>query len=71
MATALPPPPPVNETGSAVWQDWFFKLRQVVQGVIGNGVIPPEYADDTAAAAGGLPVGGLYKTGSILKIRVT
>lgn len=29
-----------------------------------------EYADDTAAATGGVPVDGLYRTGSVLKIRV-
>ena len=29
------------------------------------------YTDDTAAAAAGVPVGGLYRTGSILKIRVS
>ena len=27
------------------------------------------YADDTAAAAGGVPLNGLYRTGSALKIR--
>jgi len=30
-----------------------------------------DYADDTAAAAGGVAVSGLYRTGSILKIRVS
>lgn len=30
-----------------------------------------DYADDTAAAAGGVPLGGLYRTGSAMKIRVT
>lgn len=30
-----------------------------------------EYADDAAAAAGGIPVGGLYRTGSVVKIRVS
>jgi hypothetical protein len=29
------------------------------------------YADDTAAAAGGVAVGGLYRNGSVLMIRVT
>lgn len=29
-----------------------------------------DYADDTAAAAAGVPVSGLYRTGSALKIRV-
>lgn len=28
------------------------------------------YADDTAAAAGGVPVGGLYRTASAVKVRV-
>lgn len=30
-----------------------------------------EYADDTAAATGGIPIGGIYRTGSALKIRVS
>jgi hypothetical protein len=30
-----------------------------------------DYADDTAAAAGGVPVTGLYRTGSAIKIRVS
>ncbi len=30
-----------------------------------------DFADDAAAAAGGIPVGGLYRTGSIVKIRVS
>lgn len=29
-----------------------------------------DYADDTAAAAGGVPVGGVYRTASALKVRV-
>lgn len=29
-----------------------------------------DYADDTAAAAGGVPLGGAYRTGSVLKVRV-
>ena len=35
-----------------------------------NIITPEEYADDTAAAAGGLAVGDVYRTGSILKCRV-
>lgn len=30
-----------------------------------------DYADDTAAAAGGVPVTGLYRTGSAVKVRVS
>lgn len=35
-------------------------------GAIGN---VREYADDTAAAAGGLSIGAIYRTGSVLKVR--
>lgn len=34
------------------------------------GLVLTDYADDTAAATGLIPVGGLYRTGSIIKIRV-
>lgn len=43
----------------------------------GNGVLLcpiancPEYADDAAAAVGGVPIGGTYRTGSVQKIRVS
>lgn len=32
--------------------------------------LPPDAPDDTAAAAAGVPVGGLYRDGSVLMIRV-
>jgi hypothetical protein len=34
------------------------------------GSLPPAYADDAAAATGGLPVGAIYRTASTLKVRV-
>lgn len=41
----------------------------------GNLVVPianvPDYADDAAASAGGVVVGGIYRTASVLKIRVS
>ncbi|RLB95396.1 MAG: hypothetical protein DRH90_25550 [Deltaproteobacteria bacterium] len=30
----------------------------------------PEHNDDTAADGGGIPVGGMYRTGSVIKVRV-
>lgn len=30
-----------------------------------------DYADDTAAATGGVAVGGFYRTGSVIKVRVS
>jgi hypothetical protein len=44
------------------WYDFFVNLN------IAN---LKNFADDTAAAAGGIAINGLYRTGSIVKIRVT
>jgi len=46
-------------------------------GIVSSGsiIITPSdvlnYATDAAAAAGGVPVGGLYRNGSVIQIRVT
>jgi len=31
----------------------------------------PNFADDSAAATGGVPIGGVYRTGATVKARVT
>lgn len=31
----------------------------------------PNYANDSAAATGGVPVGGLYRNGSVVQVRVS
>jgi len=36
-----------------------------------SGVVLSNYANDTAAAAGGVAIGGLYRNGSVLSVRVT
>jgi hypothetical protein len=33
--------------------------------------LPPEYADDAAAATGGVPINGIYRSGSAIKIRAS
>lgn len=33
-------------------------------------IVLPNYADDTAAAAGGIAIGQLYRNGSVVMIRV-
>lgn len=44
----------------------FDKLnRRTSFGALGN------YANDAAAAAGGVPIGGLYRNGSAVNVRVT
>ena len=39
----------------------------ILQKVYGQG----SFADDSIAAANGIPIGGLYRTGNVLKIRIT
>ena len=34
------------------------------------GLVLASYADDTAAAAAGIPIGGLYRNGSFIQIRI-
>ena len=34
-------------------------------------VLGATYANDTAAATGGIPVGGLYRNGNFVQIRLT
>lgn len=58
----------------------FYDLSTAPRGLILEGTyskspmrmttLPPSYADDTAAAAGGLAIGDVYRTGSTLKVRV-
>ena len=66
MANLNPPP----LTGNANLDRWLNLLHKQVNapvvtvGSLGN------YADDTSAAAGGVPVGGLYRTGSAVMVRV-
>jgi len=66
MSNLNPPP----QTGTATLDRWLNLLHKKVNapvvtvGSLGN------YADDTAAAAGGIPVGGLYRNGSVVMVRV-
>lgn len=53
--------------------DWPRKVSGAVDDLIAavNWTALQDYADDTAAAAGGVPVGRLYRTGSAIKVRVS
>lgn len=61
-------PPPL--TGDANLDRWLNLLHKQVNapvvtvGSLGN------YANDTAAAAGGVPINGLYRNGSAVMVRV-
>lgn len=46
-------------------------VRFLIPGSYSNLTGLTNYADDTAAAAGGVPVNGLYRNGSVVQVRVT
>jgi hypothetical protein len=45
-------------------------LGRVIASGSGNSVLGSNYADDTAAAAGGVPVGGIYHNAGAIRIRL-
>lgn len=77
MAT-LPPQPPLisamvdpDRTPANVWQGYLLSLDLIVRGLAGNKIGPLTNAvNDAAAAAAGVQVGGLYRTGSQVNIRI-
>jgi hypothetical protein len=53
--------------------DWPRLVAQVVNALVRNSVDfsnLPDFADDAAAATGGVEVGALYRTGSVIKVRI-
>lgn len=62
--------PIVQETGTPTEQ--FQRLwQQLTRAAVMTPLILTDYADDAAAAVGGVPVGSLYRTGSVIKVRVS
>jgi len=54
--------------------DWPRLVAQIVNGLVRREVdfaALQNFADDAAAAAGGVAVGSLYRTGSVVKVRVS
>ncbi len=43
----------------------------VTASIRNTGLVAASYTDDTAAATGGVPVGGLYNTAGAVKVRLT
>lgn len=50
---------------------WPRDIANAVNALIGQFGNLADYADDTAAAAGGIEIGQLYRTGSTIKVRVS
>ena len=66
------------EEGAPEWmQRYHLRLVDVLAQVLAQdatnaqGVTLSNYANDTAAAAGGVAVGQLYRNGSVIQVRVT
>jgi len=55
----------------AILQQYGYRLNRVVPADASEAVALEDFANDAAAAAGGIIVGGLYRTGSTVKVRVS
>lgn len=54
------------------WLMWFQEVYSIlVRSTYKFNSVPLDYVDDIAAAEGGIAVGEVYRTGSILKVRVS
>ena len=62
-----------DQQTSLVNRDWYTYLASLHLAIAASdgSTVLRNFADDTAAATGGVVVNGLYRTGSIVKIRVT
>ena len=77
MANLVPLPPLtaawVDSNGSPtqVWRNYLLSVDKLLQGLAGAKVGPiPSAANDAAAAAAGVPIGGLYQTSGTVKVRL-
>lgn len=65
----LPP-----QTGNSLLDRWLVQFWKFVGALPASNITGlaalGNYANDTAAAAGGVPIGGMYRNGSILMVRV-
>lgn len=55
----------------AILQQYGYRLNRVLPTDASETITLAEYADDVAAAAGGIAIGGLYRTASVVKVRVS
>ena len=59
----------LSVSGSQTYSGSANFLGRVIASGSGNSVLGSNYADDTAATAGGIPLGGIYHTNGTVKIR--
>jgi hypothetical protein len=69
LTTTVPPVPPDQPFGA--WPHWLRSIAEAVNLLAARAnALPPDAVDDTAAAAAGVPLGGTYRNGSVLMVRV-
>lgn len=70
------PQPPNNQyvfgtnEFSLAWKAFFTALASFLGGLPLSGATLPNYVNDAAAAAGGVPVSGYYRNGSVVMQRI-
>ncbi len=78
--TVVPPLPQQNvaewdnaRSMTPVWRSFWISLLQVIVALNGGTALFTfgNYANDAAAAAGGVKIGQMYRNGSVVQIRVT
>ncbi len=60
----------LSVSGSQTYSGSANFLGRVIASGSGNSVLGSNYADDTAAAAGGVPIGGIYHNAGAIRIRI-
>ena len=61
-------------TGNTLFDRWCQLLWKTVMSLPASNIDLsglPNFANDAAAATGGVPVGGMYRNGSVLMVRVS
>jgi len=67
VPASFPPAVPVSPSVIVSIQ----QITKVQTSTLGFSTVPGNYANDAAAAAGGVAIGGVYRNGSVLQVRVT
>ncbi len=61
----------LSVSGSQTYSGSANFLGRVIASGSGNSVLGSNYVDDAAAAAGGIPIGGMYHNAGAVRIRLT
>jgi hypothetical protein len=61
----------LSVSGSQTYSGSANFLGRVIASGSGNSVLGSNFIDDTAAAAGGIPIGGMYHNAGAVRIRLT